>query len=233
MGAVKRVWQVVDQATMVMSLVVLAFLGWRLATGQAVAITRQPAARPRIEPLTGLTVPNTTTRLPGQAKVVVVEFSDYECPFCRRYARDVYPLIEQNYIATAKIGYVVRALPLEGAHPLALGAAQAAECAGKQGQYWKMHDRLFDRRLDAGSINENARTLGLDIPLFSSCLDGTTLRKIRADQAEARRLDINGTPTFLIGIKTTNGQIELRQRISGLTSYDVFRSVLDTTLTGS
>jgi protein-disulfide isomerase len=231
--AIQRLWQVLEQATTILSLVVLVFIGWRLVAGQGAPSTREASGGPRMETIAGLTTSNNTTRLPRNAKVVVVEFSDYECPYCRRYARDVYPLIEQNYIASAKIGYVMRAFPLERAHPHALSAAQAAECAGNQGRYWEMRDRLFDRRLDATSITESAGVLALDMQQFSKCLDGTTLSKIRADQAEAHRLNISGTPTFLIGIRADDDRIVLHQRISGIMSYDVFRSVLDKALAGS
>src|SRR5206468_2296125 len=77
------------------------------------------------------------------APLTMVEFTDYQCPFCGRYARETYAQIEKEYIATGKVKYVLLDLPLESIHKFAFKAAQVANCAGEQGKYWEMHDRLF------------------------------------------------------------------------------------------
>src|SRR5687768_2217706 len=77
------------------------------------------------------------------AKVVVVEFTDYQCPFCARHVRDTMPQIEAEYVKTGKVRYVTREFPLEAIHPQAFKASEAALCAGDQGKYWEMHVRLF------------------------------------------------------------------------------------------
>jgi protein-disulfide isomerase len=76
------------------------------------------------------------------AKVTLVEFTDYQCPFCSRHFRDAMPQIDNDYVKTANIRYVLREFPLASIHPLAFKAAEAANCSGEQGKYWEMHDRL-------------------------------------------------------------------------------------------
>ncbi|HXG03478.1 MAG TPA: thioredoxin domain-containing protein, partial [Candidatus Binatia bacterium] len=108
--------------------------------------------------------------------------------------------MEREYVARGRVRYVVRDFPLESIHPHALGAAQAARCAGEQGRFWPMHERLFahPRALDLESLAGHAAAAGLDVAAFRRCLDGGRhLDDIRRDVEEARRLGIHSTPSFL------------------------------------
>ena len=141
---------------------------------------------------------------PNDAKVVLVEFSDYQCPFCARYANETFWKIVQQYVKTGKIQYVLRNFPLEEAHPFAAKAAEAAECAGEQGMYWEAHERLFrvQQLLDSKPLIADAGSLGMDVPKFRDCLEtGKSAAKVRADLAEGLRIGVEGTPSFFFGYR--------------------------------
>ncbi len=105
---------------------------------------RAAAQPPQVQPQNVvLTLDGEPTKGDTSARVVLVEFTDYQCPFCGRYVHDAYAQIEAEYIKTGKLRYVIREFPLESIHPQAFKAAEAALCAGDQGKYWEMHDRLF------------------------------------------------------------------------------------------
>jgi protein-disulfide isomerase len=129
-------------------------------------------------------------------------------------------------VSTGKITYASLQFPLESIHPLALKAGQAAECAARQGEYWRMHERLFadPESLDAGALSDRAALIGLRSTDFSSCLEGETLSKVRSDMAEGRRLGVTGTPTVFFGLSDDTGNVVLYRRITGAPSI----SLIDT-----
>jgi protein-disulfide isomerase len=136
------------------------------------------------------------------APVTVVEFSDYQCPFCARHFAQTFRAIKSEYIDTGKVRYVFRDFPLESIHPQARKAAEAAHCAGAQGKYWEMHDMLFRNQgaLMTDNLKDFARTLGLDTDAFNACLDQdkhaeTVARHLAAGCAAG----VTGTPGFSIG----------------------------------
>jgi len=136
------------------------------------------------------------------AKITVMEFSDYQCPFCKRYADATFSKIDQEYISTGKIRYVFRDFPL-AMHKQANKAAEAAHCAAEQGKYWEMHDRLFanQQALSDKELLAHGRTLGLKGKAFKSCLNsGKYAEQIETDIAEGKKLGISGTPSVLLGI---------------------------------
>jgi protein-disulfide isomerase len=136
----------------------------------------------------------------AEAKVTLVEVSDYQCPFCSRYFRDTYPQLETEYIKTGKVKSVFLDLPLEAIHKSAFGAAKAARCAGEQGKYWEMHDRLFANQKELEPWSPHAQAIGLDVAAFDACVASDKLDgAIRRDMAEVQKLGITGTPAFLIG----------------------------------
>ena len=165
-----------------------------------------------------------------RAPVVLVEFSDYQCPFCARHSRETLKQIEREFVSTGKVEYVVRNLPLER-HKFALAAAQAVECAGVQGRFWEMRRVLFARGGDLADSPwlKPAGALGLDVAAFSNCLDGTMLAKVQGDVAEASRLGVVATPTFLVGRKNPDGDVQLLGRIDGAQPIEVFRKGLERT----
>src|SRR5437870_2964473 len=137
-----------------------------------------------------------------KARVAVIEFSDYQCPFCGRYVTNTFSQIENDYVETGKVKYVFRDLPLEF-HKNAFKAAEAAHCAGEQGKFWEMHDLLFQNQaaLAPEQLPGYAKSLGLSEAGFSRCMEsGQFAAGIKKDIADAGTVGISGTPTFLIGV---------------------------------
>jgi protein-disulfide isomerase len=140
------------------------------------------------------------------APMTMIEFSDYQCPYCRSFDKGVFDQIRKAYIDTGKLRFVSRNLPLE-IHPAAMRSAEAALCAGDQGRFWDMRDFLL-RAPDPSEqrILDSAQTMTLDSNLFRACLDGETHKaEILADLGDAAALQINGTPAFVIGKTTATG----------------------------
>lgn len=165
----------------------------------------------------------------ADAKLIIVEFSDYQCPYCGRHARETLTQLRQSHIAAGKLGYVFKNLPIPELHPLAFKAAEAAECAGEQGRFWEMHDGIFG---DQGALTRSALTAGakkinLDLKRFQKCLDGGMTERVWRDIADSKRFDLSGTPAFLIGRLDQGRRVELRRKISGAQPYAVFVAVLE------
>jgi protein-disulfide isomerase len=168
----------------------------------------------------------------AKAKVILVEFSDYQCPFCGRYANDTYSKIADDYVKTGKVKYVLRNFPLEQLHPNAEKAAEAAECAGEQGKYWEMHERLFKNQsqLDAKELPAHALVLGLDQPKFQDCMStGKFTAKVKADQAEGAKLNVTGTPSFFFGYQDPKDPTKIMalKKLSGAQPLNAFTGILD------
>lgn len=165
------------------------------------------------------------------AKVTVVEFSDYQCPFCGRAYQQTFPQIVTDYVKTGKVKYVFHDFPLEQLHPNAFKAAEAARCAGEQGKYWDMHDTLFknQRALDAAKLPDYAKTAGLDVDKFSACLAAEKdSAKIREEIAEGGKVGVTGTPAFFIGTtEPGKPQLHATKFISGAQGYPAFKAAID------
>jgi protein-disulfide isomerase len=135
------------------------------------------------------------------APVTMVEFTDYQCPFCRRFVQTTFPILKRDYIDTGKLRWIVLDMPL-GFHQNANKAAQAAHCAGDQGKYWEMRDTLFKNNSELGSeqLPGYAREIGLDVDAFNTCLTSKR-HQAQIDQSsqKASQIGITGTPSFIIG----------------------------------
>ena len=169
------------------------------------------------------------------AKVTLVEFSEFQCPFCGRHARDTYPQVDKEYVQTGKVKYVFRDLPLESLHKNAFKAAEASHCAADQNKYWEMHDRLFANQnsLEPAMLTAHAQAVGLDTKKFQACLDsGKYAAQIRKDIADANKIGITGTPTTVIGLTQPNDpKIKVLRVIRGAQGYSSFKGVFDELLT--
>jgi protein-disulfide isomerase len=157
---------------------------------------------------------------PQDAKVTMVEFVDFECPFCGRYARDTLPQLRRDY--GDRIRYVSRQFPLD-IHQHAAAAARTAVCADEQGRYWDLHDMLFTHQEDLtkGALAGYARELGLDMDDYATCVRApATQARVERDLADGRRYGVTGTPAFFI-----NGRL-----ISGAQPYAAFKAQLDVAL---
>ena len=170
----------------------------------------------------------------ADAKVTIVEFSDYECPFCARYVRDTLPQIARDYVDTGKVRYVFRNLPLESINKNAFKAAVAAGCAGDQGKGWAMHDQLFANQtaLDAPALIGHGKAIGLDAARFEQCLSSDAAApRVRQDQADAQKAGASSTPTFFVAV-TTPGDSKVRavRMIRGAQAFPAFRGAIDSVL---
>lgn len=165
------------------------------------------------------------------AQVALIEFSDYECPFCIRHSRETMPLIEKNYIATGKILYGFRDFPIDQLHPQAIRAHEAAQCAGDQNKYWEMHGRMFGQPVQhtPESLEAAAGQVGLDMGTFRTCVSsGKHTAAIRDSVALAESFGTNGTPAFFIGLidKTTN-TVKITRAISGAVPFAQFAQAIE------
>jgi protein-disulfide isomerase len=160
---------------------------------------------------------------------VLVEFSDFECPFCEKYSREVFELIDRDFVATGRLRYAFRHFPLENVHPNAIAAAEAAECASQQGRFWEMRRLLFAKREELAQRfwRTDAVSIGLDATMFGSCLDGSAVARVRADMAEGRRLGLNSTPSFVIGVTQPDGSVLIATKIRGAQPYEVFKRAIE------
>jgi protein-disulfide isomerase len=168
------------------------------------------------------------------AMLTLVEFSDYECPFCGRHARETFPQIRRDYIETGKLRYVFRDAPIESIHPNAFKASEAARCAGEQAKYWEMHDRLFTNQaaLAPAQLLLHAEAVGLDSQPFRQCLDsGKYAAVIRNDLDDGQKAGVRGTPTFFLGLTDAKtSQIRVVKMLIGAQPYVRFKEVIDTLL---
>jgi len=135
---------------------------------------------------------------PADAPVTIIEFSDFQCPYCGRFIAQTYPQIKQQY--EGKVRFVFRDFPLSG-HENAQKAAEAAGCASEQGKFWEYHDILFanQQALDVTSLKSYAGQLGLDTAAFNQCLDsGTRAQETQKDYQDGISYGVTGTPAFIV-----------------------------------
>lgn len=168
------------------------------------------------------------------AIVTLVEFSDYECPFCLKHFQETAPRLDADYIQTGKIRYVFRDFPIDELHPEAIRAHEAAQCAREQGRFWEMHNILFTgpNSHSSEALHDRAREAGLAIDAFTSCLaSGRTTDGIRASAATAAGFGANGTPAFFLGFRDpATNQVRLVRAISGAQSFEFFQQAIDALL---
>ncbi len=171
----------------------------------------------------------------ASAKITIVEVSDYQCPFCSRYFRETYPQLETEYVKTGKVKSVFLDLPLEAIHKSAFGAAKAARCAGQQGKYWEMHDRLFANQKELEPWTPHAQAVGLDLTAFDACVASDKENSaIRRDMAEAQKLGVTGTPAFLIGrTDPKSSKLTILAALRGARPFADFKTEIDKLLAES
>jgi protein-disulfide isomerase len=159
------------------------------------------------------------TNVLGAGAIAIVEFSDFECPYCGQFARQIFPEVKRALVDQGRARYVALQFPLEGVHPLAKRASEAAECAGRQGQYWAMHERLYasTAALQPRALPGHRAALGLDEKAFARCMAGEALASIRDDVTAGMALGLRGTPSFFVGVVRADGAIDLTARIDGVT----------------
>lgn len=142
------------------------------------------------------------------APITIIEFSDYQCPFCKQHFTNTLSALKADYIDAGKVRYEFRDFPLDSIHPFARKAAEAAHCAGDQGKFWDMHDVMFNNQgvLMQDNLKGFARDMQLDVEAFNACLDGGKhANRVEADVAAGSAAGITGTPGFFIGKTKPDG----------------------------
>jgi protein-disulfide isomerase len=214
-------------ATVLLVLVTLMVGAFALVDRVRPAPSRGAGVKPV---LTSIPIPVADAPVKGSrnAKVALVLFSDFECPVCARAAREIMPRLESRYIDTGKVLLVWRHYPLPR-HSSARGAAEAAECAGRQRKFWELHDWAFAHQqlLKSDRLRDAAARLALDMPAFDKCVGGEAAEKINSDIALAEQLDVTGTPTWFIGTVEPNGTVKLIDRITGVGPADMYGKAID------
>ena len=152
-------------------------------------------------------------RGPEHAPVTLVEYGDFECPHCKKAVGAINLLLARF---GDQVRFAFRPFPLEGVHPHALRAAEAAECAASQGKFWEMHDLLFEKQehLEQHQLLEYARTLGVDMARFTAEMDDHIyLQRVRENQKSGNESGVRGTPTFFVNGEMVDVSYGLRSLI--------------------
>ena len=156
------------------------------------------------------------------APLTMVEFTDFQCPFCQRFHVTTFSELKKNYIDTGKLRFVSRDMPLDF-HPNAMQAANAGRCAGEQGQFWAMRDLMNSNpeKLDMNNLVNYAQELKLNAASFRTCVESRKYAKaIQTDMALAAKIGANGTPSFVVGKSTPDGVDG--ELVIGAMPYQVF-----------
>jgi protein-disulfide isomerase len=171
---------------------------------------------------------------PDGATVTLIEYSDYECPYCIRHTRETMPQIVDAYITTGRIRYVFKDWPVDQLHPDAIRAHEAGHCAAEQGKFWETHRRLFGPPgTHTPEILERlAGDTGLDVAAFRECIaSGRTRKAIRDWGREAQSLGATGTPAFFLGHRDpATERVSVIQAIPGAQPFSVFAQTIDSLL---
>ena len=218
-------WKITTMVLMVM----LAFFAWRSTniTGNAVTgDTTGNLVPEQAQPTINIDMKELVDDDPylgkNDAPVTIVEFSDYQCPYCGRFYAETLPQIKSQYIDTGKVKLVFRDFPLSF-HPEALPAASAANCANEQGKFWEYHNQVFENQqtMNAASYKQWAEELSLDVAKWEACTKDAKVRaEIQKDFNDGAAAGVQGTPAFIV-----NGKV-----ISGAQPFTVFSQVIEAEL---
>lgn len=180
----------------------------------------QPSNEPQEPPRVTVSADDDPVKGSENAPVTIIEFADFQCPFCARFYSQTLPQIEENYIKTGKVKLIYRDFPLSNIHKDAQKAAEAAECADDQDKFWEMHDKIFENQgsLSVENFKKWAEDLGLDTEEFDDCLDsGKHASEVQNDLRDGSSYGVRGTPAFFV-----NGIL-----VSGAQPYSVFQQAIE------
>ena len=211
-----------------MSVTALVVLAASLVIWRQFVPPGQSQGRPQVENVEGMIPAELTTIARGTGQVALVEFGDFECPFCGKHARETDPQIRKAFVDTGIVRHVFFNYPLAN-HVHAAPASEAALCAGKQGKFWQMHDALFQKQaaLAHADLADRAREIGLEMERFGECVSGGKERPfMERQQSVARELNVRSTPVFFLGFVQGDGSVVLKKRINGALPFSDFRSAI-------
>lgn len=234
----RRTWRSVRSALELTSTVAIIFacsaVIWVVVSGPRYDTSGQVAQAPRTLskgrlPDGPLSLEAVATVGSMKARLAVVEYSDFQCPYCAQFQRTTLPALVNRYIDTGKVVFAFRHYPLERMHPLAHKAAEAAECARRQGRFWQMHDLLFDASLNLTPPNllSRAQKLALDQGQFAQCLEGQAAEAVAADARSLRGATVSGTPVFFVGRLEPDHTVTVREKLAGAQPIAKFVEIIE------
>jgi protein-disulfide isomerase len=164
---------------------------------------------------------------PENAKIVMVEFADFGCSWCRGYARDRFPQVESEFIETGRIKYVFMDFSVNSTGSR---VAEAGNCAAEQDKFWEMHDELFANQGAQSPLDiiDYAEAIGLDMPRFRECTEHHKYAaRVVAERGQGRRLGVEGTPAFFLGVAESEDKVRVVKMFTGIKSYDALKAALE------
>jgi len=189
---------------------------------------------PTVKPV-NVSIDDDPVRGDPNAPITIIEFSDFQCPFCSRFHTQTLPTILEEYVDTGKVKFVYRDFPIQSIHPNAMPAAAASECAHEQNKYWEYHDALFERQQNWNNLKlsdsidtfkKMAKEFGMNENQFNSCLDsGKYIDEINKDLKDGTNYGITGTPGFFVG-NEKSGYVKL----IGAQPIETFKKIIDSQL---
>ncbi len=238
-GKLVAIRGLLDVTATALVIVVAVMVIVRLTSGahpQASPTKASQAGTRREEPLPSDPLPLANAALTGDltAKVAIIEFSDFQCPYCRTFALGVWPELQRQYVDTGKVLFAFRHMPLDSIHPRARALAEAAECARRQDNFWQFHDGFFQRQKELVDLDlvEFASDVGVARASLVKCLDGEASAAVAADETMGRVFGVAGTPTFFIGRVDgeRQGVVTVTGRLSGARPLQDFARAIDVAL---
>ena len=200
--------------------------GFGIGNGEVKVVNQPSAPSPGLPTTAGVvqvSVDDDPVKGDKNAPVTIIEFSDFQCPFCGRFYAETLGQIEEKYIKTGKVRFVYRDFPLTSIHPMAQKAAEAAECADEQEKFWEYHNTIFDNQqsLSLDNLKLWAANLGLDTNKFNDCLESNKYAdEVNKDANDAVAAGGQGTPFFVI-----NGR-----PLSGAQPFAAFQAAIESSL---
>ena len=192
------------------------------------AAARPPSAAAVPVPKAPLSIDGIPTQGNANAPIVMVAFSDFQCPYCGKFARETLPALEQQFVSTGQVAIAFRHLPL-AMHQYAQGAAEVATCAGRQGKFWPLHDLLFQHqdKLGDADVRTWASQAGVDQRALARCMADEAKASVDRDAQLARVLQVRGTPAFMIGTRDAKGSVQVVRVLSGARPIKDFQEAIN------
>jgi protein-disulfide isomerase len=229
MGKKLGIRAVLDVVAAVAMISVSIALMWSMQTRASSTRTERRAALPSAP------VALTNMQQVGSvsAPVVAIIYSDFECPFCARFATGTWPQIKLDYIDKGRLRVAFSQYPLDELHISARRAAEVSECAADQGKFWPVHDLLFSKQRELRELLTEPRLsnelgpLGLESERLTSCLSSGVAKRVDEMSKAAGPLGVSGTPTFFVGIPSGSAAVLVKERLEGAVSAATFGTTID------
>lgn len=163
------------------------------------------------------------------AKIMIIEYSDFQCPFCAHFANDVFPELKSKYLSNGRVGFAFRHFPIVGTHPRSMEAAVAAQCAGRQGKFWEIHDHLFHTQPSAITWDffKMVSEYGVDTNKWKACVNNDGKNQVASDLRDALTIGVSSTPIFLVGLRRDNDMVRITDVIVGAQPPSEFERVIE------